>query len=1392
MTCARRPAEARRPAPSTSAGSRRPDAGAGRSRARFSLLAALALLLGALSLFAAPVQAQTSVWSATLNTKDLGTNGWGCWSDVSQEIVDRCSTAGTLTDDDFTHDGTTLTFGLINFLTGASGATGLRIAFDKEIPVNLRRRLTLHVGGQQFSFARGRYYLSNSWVYWDNVTPAFVDQTLQLSLTVGPPQLWTGVFFQSFRRNNFVPSSDTMEQSNDLIVPERGSSSFGVQLSEKPTENVTVNLWKYAHEAIHGNVNAVEVSPTTLTFTPDNYSALQYVYVDGVPDNDDRHEHLYIMASVSTADPVFRLSAFNGVFVTVSDDGGAVQVGAWPNAGRESGDGTATNASMTVWLSRSSTAPVSVSYATVPDTEAPANQRATAGSDYTAVSGTVTFAPGETRKTVQVPILDDNVEDSGETFRFELSNPQGASLEPNYSWVPVEIRNDEAHLDGLSVEGASGADGPWTKLDLGAFAAETTAYAVTVPHGTTHARLVPTTSDEDLQLWTDAGTGLSRARSGAAGPAVALAVGDNVLMVRTLAGTGVEKTYRVTVTRQARPAVAVSLSATPNPVGEGSPVTVRATLAKALSQAVTVPLRTTRGTSEDGDHGSLASITIPAGSTSATGTVSTVEDGDGDDETFTVALGSLPSGLTAGSASSVRVTITDSALTARLRGTVQEHDGETPFMVELALSESLDSGSRWPSAASFAVKGGSVESVRRFRPYLYQVHVRPKSWKDVTVTLAGGRACSEEGAICTADGRSVSNSSTMTVGGPVRIRIEGARAKEGKDASLDFAVTLNRAAAHTVSVDYATEDDTATAGADYTAMSGTLVFAAGETAKTVKVPVLDDAVDEGKETMRLLLSNPQGAYLRDIHRRARGIIRNDDALQKLWLSRFGRMVATQTVAALEGRFATPSGAPSHATVAGVDLLRVPAYAGTGRAGGGAALSETLTGLAQAFGAPSAPAPQDDAFAQNGRSGLWNGPGSGEPVPAQAGRAGSVASAPARGMTARALLAGSSFRFTTGGALDPGGAMTGWGKVVSGGSDGSSLAGLSYTSETATGILGMDWERNRLLVGVALSRSLETGRAVEASGTRYDIKGELSTVAPYMRVRAGERLSFWSALGSGEGSMALSWGGVSQKADIAMQLVAAGGRAELLRPEAGRGFALALKGDAFFVRTESARVSAPGVGNLAASAGDASRVRAVLEGSRSFGLAGGGSLEPSLSLGLRHDGGDAETGTGVEAGAGLSWSDPVRGLTSDLRLYGLAAHESGGYEEWGASGSLRMVPDPSGRGLSLSMTPSWGAQGQTGRLWSEAPKALTGTGGGEQPGGRLDTEVGYGLAALGGTGTPYAGLGLGDGGARDWRLGWRFTSERLQSLSLGVEAIRREAANASEAEHGVTVRGALRW
>ena len=371
----------------------------------------------------------------------------------------------------------------------------------------------------------------------------------------------TGVELESAA---FLDSSE----GHDLVIPEGGSATFGVRLLAAPAANTTVNLMKLVAQQFHGNADAVTVSPETLTFTPSNYSTLQTVTVTGVADDDADHEHVIVAAQIAGGKYLA-----NGVYVTVSDDGGAVQVGVQPASGREAGNGQASNVPVTFWLSRPATEQVLVNYDTADGT-------ATAGSDYTGVFlGEVRFAVGETRKTVNIPILDDNVEDSGEFFWVRLVDPAGATIAPGYNRARVEIRNDEAHLDGLTVEGAASIDGPFTALDIGAFAAETTDYAVTVPYGTTHARLVPTTADEDLTLSAGSGTELTRVRSGEAGPAVALAVGENVLVVKVVAGTDVEETYAVTVTRQQStgttttdtPTTTTSTSDTPTTSGSDGP-----------------------------------------------------------------------------------------------------------------------------------------------------------------------------------------------------------------------------------------------------------------------------------------------------------------------------------------------------------------------------------------------------------------------------------------------------------------------------------------------------------------------------------------------------------------------------------------------------------------------------------------------------------------------------------------------------------------------------------------------------------------------------------------------------------------------------------------------------
>ena len=302
--------------------------------------------------------------------------------------------------------------------------------------------------------------------------------------------------------------------------------------------------------------------------------------------------------------------------------------------------------------------------------------------------------------------------------------------------------------------------------------------------------------------------------------------------------------------------------------------------------------------------------------------------------------------------------------------------------------------------------------------------------------------------------------------------------------------------------------------------------------------------------------------------------------------------------------------------------------------------------------------------------------------------------------------------------------------------------------------------------------------------------------PYMRYAVSERVSAWALAGTGSGSLALDLdGGVSQhyRTELSMTMAATGVRGELWSaPEPG-GFALALKADAFWVRTESDKVTSSEFGALMGARGESSRVRAMLDGSRAFALAGGATLTPTVELGLRHDGGDAETGTGVELGAGFGYADPSRGLDVALRVHGLAVHADEGYGEWGVSGSLKLVPGVGGRGLSASLTPSYGADpGGTERLWAVPESSGLAANGGAAPSSRLDAEVGYGMAVFGErfTGTPYVGYGLSDTG-REYRMGWRLGRAGVEGFEASVDAVRRDN-DGDTPEHRIGVGVTARW
>ncbi len=111
---------------------------------------------------------------------------------------------------------------------------------------------------------------------------------------------------------------------------------------------------------------------------------------------------------------------------------------------------------------------------------------------------------------------------------------------------------------------------------------------------------------------------------------------------------------------------------------------------------------------------------------------------------------------------------------------------------------------------------------------------------------------------------------------PTALSIEDVEGLESSGA-LEFPVTLtgDREAGTTITVEYATEDGTGTAGSDYTEAKGTLTFATDVTRQTIRVPLLDDETDEPDETLVVTLSNSSGAMLDDSE--ATGTIRDDDA-----------------------------------------------------------------------------------------------------------------------------------------------------------------------------------------------------------------------------------------------------------------------------------------------------------------------------------------------------------------------------------------------------------------------------------------------------------------------------------------------------------------------------------
>ena len=325
-------------------------------------------------------------------------------------------------------------------------------------------------------------------------------------------------------------------------------------------------------------------------------------------------------------------------------------------------------------------------------------------------------------------------------------------------------------------------------------------------------------------------------------------------------------------------------------VGENAgPATVTVELDGAGTGTVTVDFATsdlgpisTHATGGDDYTASSGTLTFTSGQTSKTITVPILNDDHYEQtERFRVTL-SNAAGATLPATPSANISITDDETvpTASLEDvTVDEGAGTMTLTLQLSHPSQAD--------ISYVVNSSNVEGTATegddYHDFLLE------AGQTATITVPGGDLSQPFGITIVDDSVNESDE-TIDIGWhksvnsevtPATINFTGTItdndtplpelsfpsstvAVDEEDGPAQVRVTLTPASTGTVTVDYATRDSAtgrAREGDDYTATSGTLSFAPGETSKTITIAILSDDIYEGLEAFLVGISNPSGATI---------------------------------------------------------------------------------------------------------------------------------------------------------------------------------------------------------------------------------------------------------------------------------------------------------------------------------------------------------------------------------------------------------------------------------------------------------------------------------------------------------------------------------------------------
>jgi Calx-beta domain-containing protein len=653
---------------------------------------------------------------------------------------------------------------------------------------------------------------------------------------------------------------------NDIGVTEGNAGTtnavFTVSMTSASSQPVTVNFTTANGTATAGA--DYTAASGTLTFAPGTTTQLITVPVlgDTLFEGNETFQITLSGATVAT------INDGTGVG-TITDDDAAPGLVINDITVTE-GDAGSTNAVFTVTLTGVTAVPATVNFTT-------ANNTATAGSDYTTTSGTLTFNPGTAAQQITVPVLGDLVGEAAETFFVNLSGATNATITDNQG---VGTINDNDAAPTLSInditvtEGDTGTVNAVFTVSLSAASGQ----AVTVAFATADGTAVAP-ADYAAQ------TGTLTFAAGTTTQLITVAVaGDTLDEVDETFFVNLSNAQGGGVTIADNQGAAIITDTDPEPtiriddvsVNEGDTGTTPMVFTLRLSAASgqTIAVNFTTGNSSavaPGDFvAQTGTVTFAPGTTSQALTIAVNGDGDVEAaEAFSVTL-SQPLNATLETTTPATGRILNDDLRTLVINDIAVVEGDTGT-ANAVFTVTLSEAATVPVSASFSTSNSSALAGIDFLGQVGTITFAPGSTaQTITVPIVGDTDVEGTEQFFVSLSQPVNATITNTVAG-ARILDNDVRALSISDAAVSegdtgtanavFTVSLSQAAASPVVVNFATSNSSAVAGTDYVATVGSVTFAAGTTVQTLTVPVIGDGIPESTETFFVSLTQPLNAVL---------------------------------------------------------------------------------------------------------------------------------------------------------------------------------------------------------------------------------------------------------------------------------------------------------------------------------------------------------------------------------------------------------------------------------------------------------------------------------------------------------------------------------------------------